>query len=47
VNPSTLTKLQEKLEQDKLLLMAVREEQERLLEVTNLLATAENMVFMV
>ena len=41
-----LIKLQERLELDKLLLMEVREERERLLEVINLLVMAENMVFM-
>jgi hypothetical protein len=41
-----LIKLQERLELDKLLLMEVREEQERLLEVINLLVMVENMAFM-
>ena len=44
--PDHANKLQERLELDKLLSMAVREEQERLLGVTNLLVMAENMAFM-
>ena len=46
VSQFMLTKLQERLELDKLLLTEEREEQERLLEVINLLVMVENMAFM-